>query len=158
MRKLTHLDGKGRARMVDVGSKEATSRTATARATVLLSPETLDTVLEGDVPKGDVLATARIAGIIAAKKTSDLIPLTHPLALDSVSVDLTVDRDLPGIRLEATAATTGKTGVEMEALTAVSVAALTVYDMLKALEKGIRITDIRLVHKTGGKSGEFRGE
>ncbi len=158
MRKLTHLDGKGRARMVDVGGKEATSRTATARATVHLSPETLDTVLDGDVPKGDVLATARIAGIIAAKKTSDLIPLTHPLGLDSVSVDLTVDRDLPGIRLEATAATTGKTGVEMEALTAVSVAALTVYDMLKALEKGIRITDIRLVHKAGGKSGEYHGE
>ena len=153
---LTHLDGKGRARMVDVGGKKTTHRTATARAEVLLSSGTLAAILEGDVPKGDVLATARIAGITGAKKTFDLIPLTHPIGLDSVTVDLTPDRGLPGIRIEATATTTGRTGVEMEAMTAVSVAALTVYDMLKALERGIRITDVRLVHKAGGKSGEWK--
>ena len=158
MTKVTHLDEQGRARMVDVGGKDATHRTATARAEVLLSPETLAVVLDGDVPKGDVLAVARIAGITGAKKTPELIPLTHPIGIDSLKVEVVPDRDLPGIRIEATATTTGKTGVEMEAMTAVSIAALTVYDMLKSLEKGIRVTDIRLVHKAGGKSGEYHGE
>ncbi|UCF89063.1 MAG: cyclic pyranopterin monophosphate synthase MoaC [bacterium] len=158
MTKLTHLDEKGRARMVDVGDKKSTHRTATARAEVLISPETLSLVLEGGAPKGDVFAVARIAGIAGGKKTSDLIPLTHPIGIDSLSVEITPDRDLPGIHIQATATTTGRTGVEMEAMTAVSVAALTVYDMLKSLEKGIRVTDIRLVHKAGGKSGEYHGE
>ena len=158
MADLTHLDEKGRARMVDVGSKDATHRTATARAEVLLLPETLAAVLEDGVPKGDVFAVARIAGITGGKKTSELIPLTHPIGIDSLKVDVVPDKDLPGIRIEATATTTGKTGVEMEAMTAVSIAALTVYDMLKSLEKGIRVTDIRLVYKAGGKSGEWKGE
>jgi cyclic pyranopterin phosphate synthase len=155
---LTHLDEKGRARMVDVGGKDATNRTATARAEVLLLPETLAAVLEGGVPKGDVFAVARIAGITGGKKTSELIPLTHPIGLDSLKVDVVPDENLPGIHIEATATTTGKTGVEMEAMTAVSIAALTVYDMLKSLEKGIRITDVRLVHKAGGKSGEYHAK
>lgn len=158
MTKLTHLDEKGRARMVDVGGKKDTRRTATARAEVILSPQTLAAVVEGGVPKGDVLAVARIAGITGGKKTPELIPLTHPIGLDSLKVEVTPDKELPGIRIEATATTTGKTGVEMEAMTAVSVAALTVYDMLKGLEKGIRVSDIRLVYKAGGKSGEWRGE
>ena len=158
MADLTHLDEKGRARMVDVGGKDATHRTATARAEVLLSRETLDAVLEDGVPKGDVLAVARIAGITGGKKTPDLIPLTHPIGIDSLKVDVVPDNDLPGIRIEATATTTGKTGVEMEAMTAVSIAALTVYDMLKSLEKGIRISDIRLVHKAGGKSDEYHAK
>jgi len=156
--KLTHLDEQGRARMVDVGGKDATHRTATARAEVLLSPETLAVVLDGDVPKGDVLAVARIAGIIGGKKTPELIPLTHPIGIDSLKVEVVPDKDLPGIRLEATATTTGKTGVEMEAMTAVSIAALTVYDMLKSLEKGIVVSSVRLVHKDGGKSGEWKSE
>ncbi len=158
MADLTHLDEKGRARMVDVGGKDATNRTATARAEVLLLPETLAAVLEGGVPKGDVFAVARIAGITGGKKTSELIPLTHPIGIDSLKVDVAADNDLPGIRIEATATTTGKTGVEMEAMTAVSIAALTVYDMLKSMEKGIRVTDIRLVHKAGGKSGEYHAK
>ncbi len=158
MTKLTHLDEQGRARMVDVGGKDATHRTATARAEVLLSPETLAVVLDGDVPKGDVLAVARIAGITGGKKTPELIPLTHPIGIDSLKVEIIPDKDLPGIRIEATATTTGKTGVEMEAMTAVSIAALTVYDMLKSLEKGIKVSDIRLVHKAGGKSGEYHAE
>jgi cyclic pyranopterin phosphate synthase len=144
--------------MVDVGGKDATQRTATARAEVLLLPATLAAVVEGDTPKGDVLAVARIAGITGGKKTPELIPLTHPIGLDSLKVDVSPDSDLPGIRIEATATTTGKTGVEMEAMTAVSIAALTVYDMLKSLEKGIRVSDIRLVHKSGGKSGEYHAE
>ncbi|UCG38324.1 MAG: cyclic pyranopterin monophosphate synthase MoaC [bacterium] len=158
MTRLTHLDEKGRARMVYVGDKKPTSRTATARADVILSRPTLTAVMEGGVPKGDVLAVARIAGITGGKKTPDLIPLTHPIGLDSLGVELTPDETLPGIRIEATATTTGKTGVEMEAMTAVAVAALTVYDMLKSLERGIRIADVRLVYKAGGKSGEYRGE
>jgi len=156
--KLTHLDEHGRARMVDVGYKNATYRTATARAEVLLLPETLAAVLDGDVPKGDVLAVARIAGITGGKKTPELIPLTHPIGIDSLKVEVVPDKDLPGIHVEATATTTGKTGVEMEAMTAVSIAALTVYDMLKSLERGIRVTDIRLVHKAGGKSGEYHAD
>jgi cyclic pyranopterin phosphate synthase len=155
---LTHLDEKGRARMVDVGGKDATHRTATARAEVLLKPETLAAVLQGGVPKGDVLAVARIAGITGGKKTPELIPLTHPIGIDSLKVDVVPDNDLPGIRIEATATTTGKTGVEMEAMTAVSIAALTVYDMLKSLEKGIVVSNVRLVHKAGGKSGEYHAE
>jgi cyclic pyranopterin phosphate synthase len=155
---LTHLDEKGRARMVDVGGKDATHRTATARAEVLLSRHTLDAVLEGGVPKGDVLAVARIAGITGGKKTPELIPLTHPIGIDSLKVDVVTDNDLPGIRIEATATTTGKTGVEMEAMTAVSIAALTVYDMLKSLEKGIVVSNVRLVHKAGGKSGEYHAK
>ncbi len=158
MAKLTHLDEQGHARMVDVGGKDTTHRTATAKAEVLLSPETLAVVLDGGVPKGDVLAVARIAGIIGGKKTPDLIPLTHPIGIDSLTVEIIPDENLPGIHVEATATTTGKTGVEMEAMTAVSIAALTVYDMLKSLEKGIHITDIRLVHKAGGKSGEYHAE
>lgn len=158
MTRLTHLDEQGSARMVDVGSKDATFRTASARAEVLLSAETLTAVLDGSVLKGDVLAVARIAGITGGKKTSELIPLAHPIGIDSLSVDLVPDRDLPGIRIEAVATTTGKTGVEMESMTAVSLAALTVYDMLKGLEREIRISNIRLVYKSGGKSGEWRGE
>lgn len=156
MATLTHLDGQGRARMVDVGNKEATYRVATAGAEVVLSPPTLESVLHGTVPKGDILAAARIAGILGGKKTPDLIPLCHPIGIDSLNVDVTLDENIPGIRIEATAATTGKTGVEMEAMTAVSVAALTVYDMLKSMEKGVRINNIRLIHKKGGKSGEWK--
>ena len=158
MAKLTHLDEQGRARMVDVGGKDVTHRTATARAEVLLSPETLTVVLDGSVPKGDVLTVARIAGITGGKKTPELIPLTHPIGIDSLKVEVVPDKDIPGILVEATATTTGKTGVEMEAMTAVSIAALTVYDMLKSLEKGIIVSNVRLVHKDGGKSGEWRGE
>lgn len=158
MAKLTHLDEQGHARMVDIGGKDTTHRTATAKAEVLLSPETLAVVLDGGVPKGDVLAVARIAGITGGKKTPELIPLTHPIGIDSLTVEIIPDENLPGIHVEATATTTGKTGVEMEAMTAVSIAALTVYDMLKSLEKGIHITDIRLVHKAGGKSGEYHAE
>jgi cyclic pyranopterin phosphate synthase len=155
---LTHLDEKGRARMVDVGGKDPSHRTAIAKGEVHVSPQTLAAVLDGDIPKGDVLAVARIAGITGGKKTPDLIPLTHPIGLDSLKVELTPDRELPGILIEATATTTGKTGVEMEALTAVSVAALTVYDMLKSLEKEMVIGNVRLVFKSGGKSGEYRSE
>jgi len=156
--KLTHLDEQGRARMVDVGGKDETHRSATARAEVELSAETLAVVLSGEVPKGDVFAVARIAGITGGKKTPDLIPLTHPIGIDSLKVQIIPDENLPVIHIEATATTTGKTGVEMEAMTAVSIAALTVYDMLKSLEKGIKISDIRLVHKVGGKSGEYHSE
>ncbi len=144
--------------MVDVGEKESTHRTAIARADVLMSPLTLSAIIDGQVAKGDVLAVARIAGIMGAKKTPDLIPLTHPIGLDSMKVELTADINLPGVRIEATAATRGKTGVEMEALTAVSVAALTIYDMLKSVEKGIRISNVRLIYKDGGKSGIYRAE
>lgn len=158
MTALSHLDESGRARMVDVGHKDPTRRKATAGAEVIMSENTLKKVLDGNTPKGDVLAAARVAGIMGGKRTPDLIPLTHPIGLDSLTVDLAPDENLPGIRIEATAATTGKTGVEMEALTSVSVAALVVYDMLKSLEKGIRISNIRLLHKSGGKSGEWKSE
>ncbi len=141
--------------MVDIGGKQSTQRTAIARADVLMSPRTLSAVDDGQVAKGDVLAVARIAGITGGKKTPDLIPLTHPIGLDSMKVELTTDMDLPGVRIEATATTHGKTGVEMEALTAASIAALTVYDMLKSMEKGIRISNIRLTYKDGGKSGKY---
>lgn len=155
---LTHLDEKGRARMVDVGEKESTHRTAIARADVHMSPQTLSAIDDGQIAKGDVLAVARIAGITGGKKTSDLIPLTHPIGLDSIRVEVTTDMELPGVRIEATATTHGKTGVEMEALTAASITALTVYDMLKSMEKGIRISNIRLTYKDGGKSGVYRAE
>ncbi len=151
--RLSHLDDKGAARMVDVGAKAATERRAVARGRVTLSTATIALVRSGTTPKGDVLAAARIAGIMAAKRTSDLIPLTHPLPLTHVGVELVVDD--AGIAIEATAATTAQTGVEMEALTAVAVAALTLYDMLKSVERGARITDVRLVEKSGGKSGHI---
>jgi cyclic pyranopterin phosphate synthase len=153
-RKLTHIDERGAARMVDVGAKPITERRATARGLLRVSKDTLALVRDGRTPKGDVLATARIAGITAAKKTSDLIPLTHPLPLTHASVDLELEAN--GIAIEATVATTGRTGVEMEALTAVTVAGLTLYDMLKAIERGARLTDIRLVAKSGGRTGEYR--
>ncbi len=153
-KKLTHIDAQGAARMVDVSAKVATDRRATARGKLLLSRETLDLIKTGRTPKGDVLAAARIAGIMAAKRTPDLIPLAHPLPLSHASVDLTYERD--GIAIEATVGTTAPTGVEMEALTAVVVAGLTLYDMLKAIERGARLTDVRLVAKSGGRSGEYR--
>jgi cyclic pyranopterin phosphate synthase len=152
--KLTHIDAKGAARMVDVSAKTATARRATARGKLMLSQATLDLIKEDRTPKGDVLAAARIAGIMAAKRTPDLIPLAHPLPLSHASVELTFERD--GIAIEATVGTTAPTGVEMEALTAVVVAGLTLYDMLKAIERGARLTDVRLVAKSGGRSGEFR--
>jgi cyclic pyranopterin phosphate synthase len=151
---LTHIDERGAARMVDVGAKAVTERRATARGMILLSTETLDLVRDGRTPKGDVLASARLAGIMAAKRTSELIPLAHPLPITHASVDLVIETK--GIVIEATVATTAQTGVEMEALTAVTVAALTLYDMLKAIERGARITDVRLVAKSGGRSGEYR--
>jgi cyclic pyranopterin phosphate synthase len=153
---LTHIDSKGEARMVDVSAKPSTERIAVAEASVVMSKATLDLIVKGDAAKGDVLGTARIAGIMAAKRTSELIPLCHPLALSKVTLDIAPDAALPGCRIEATVKVTGPTGVEMEALTAVSVAALTVYDMIKAVERGVRIEGIRLVKKRGGKSGHYR--
>jgi cyclic pyranopterin monophosphate synthase len=153
--KLTHLDSKGRARMVDVSAKDMTERTATAKGSIYMQPATLALIQSGGVAKGDVLAVARIAGIMAAKRTSELIPLCHPLALASVTVELTPDPERHAIDITATCKLSGKTGVEMEALTAVSVAALTVYDMCKAADRGMRIGDIRLTQKSGGKSGAF---
>jgi cyclic pyranopterin phosphate synthase len=152
---LTHFDAEGRARMVDVSDKPATARLAVARGAVRMSAETLALIAEGRAAKGDVLGVARLAGIMAAKRTADLIPLCHPLALTKVALDLVADPALPGVRVEATVATTGPTGVEMEALTAVSVACLTVYDMVKAAEKGMVIGEIRLVMKEGGASGRY---
>ena len=152
---LTHLDEQGRLHMVDVGPKPDTERVAVARGEVRMRPETLHLIAEGDVPKGDVLAVARVAGMMAAKRVPDLIPLCHPLLLTQVEVGFDLDERLPGVRIEATARTRGKTGVEMEALTAVSVAALTIYDMVKAVEKTMHIDHIRLVRKSGGKSGEI---
>lgn len=155
MSKLTHIGDDGEARMVDVSEKDITDRTATARGSVLMAPETLALILDGQVKKGDVISVARIAGIMAAKKTSDLIPLCHPLALNKVDVDLVCDPARNAVDIEATCRVSGKTGVEMEALTAVSTAALTVYDMCKAVDREMRLTEIRLVHKAGGKSGDF---
>jgi len=156
MSELTHLDSDGQARMVDVGAKPATERIAIARAVVRVTPETARLVAAGNAPKGDVLAIARIAGIQAAKRTSDLIPLCHPLALTYVGVDGTIDDAGGTIELTAEARTTGPTGVEMEALTAASVAALTVYDMVKGVERGAEITAVHLLSKSGGRSGEWR--
>ena len=152
---LTHFDDQGHAHMVDVSAKPVTDRTAVAEGAVVMQPETLALVTEGRAKKGDVLGVARLAGIMGAKKTSDLIPLCHPLPVTKVALDLVPDPALPGIRVTATVKTGGQTGVEMEALTAVSVACLTVYDMLKAAEKGMRIEGIRLLMKEGGKSGRF---
>ena len=152
-RKLTHVDRKGAARMVDVGAKEATARRAVARAVVRMTPATASAVAAGDAPKGDVLGTARIAGIQAAKRTGELIPLCHPIGLDHVDVDGRVEAD--AVVLEATASVTARTGVEMEAMTAVAVAALTVYDMVKGLERGVTIETVELISKTGGKSGDW---
>ena len=153
---LTHLDDEGRIKMVDVGHKSDTERLAVAKGEVRMQPETLRLIAEGNAPKGDVLTTAQIAGIMAAKRTHELIPLCHPLPLTQVDVDFEIDESASRIEITATAHCTGKTGVEMEALTAVSVAALTIYDMAKAVEKTMRIGEIRLVRKTGGKSGDWR--
>ncbi|MEP3346055.1 MAG: cyclic pyranopterin monophosphate synthase MoaC [Litoreibacter sp.] len=155
MPELTHFDGDGHAHMVDVSNKEVTSRVAVAEGWVKMLPETFALITEGRAKKGDVLSVARLAGIMGAKKCSDLIPLCHPLPITKVAVEMIPDASLPGIRIEATVKTTGQTGVEMEALTAVSTAALTVYDMVKAAEKTMEICDIRLVRKEGGKSGLF---
>jgi cyclic pyranopterin phosphate synthase len=155
---LTHIDSGGEARMVDVSEKPATERTAVAEGRVVMSKATLELIVSGNARKGDVLGTARIAGIMAAKRTSELIPLCHPLALSKVALDITPDRNLPGCIVRATVKVTGPTGVEMEALTAVSVACLTIYDMVKAVERGVHIEGIRLLHKSGGKSGEWHAE
>lgn len=157
-KQLTHLDETGRARMVDVGAKLDSERTALARGEVVMRAETLAVIQAGAVKKGDVLSIAQTAGIMAAKKTSDLIPLCHPLMLTHIRVDLTPDTELPGIRIESQVSCIGKTGVEMEALTAVSIAALTIYDMAKAVEKTMRIQNIRLVEKHGGRSGDVVNE
>lgn len=162
---LSHLDAEGHARMVDVSAKDVTAREAVARGRVVMRPETLALIVEGRVPKGDVLAVARVAGIMAAKRTHELIPLCHPLALTAIEVRLEPAPPIAAlagqdaaVEIEATVRTTGRTGVEMEALTAVSVAALTVYDMCKAVERGMHIEDIRLTAKSGGKSGDYRGD
>ncbi len=158
MNKLTHLDAKGNAHMVDVSDKHVTSRSATAKAQVLMLPETLALILGGTAKKGDVLATARIAGIMAAKKAHELIPLCHPLLITKVSVDFLANEKTSSIAVSATVRVEGKTGVEMEALIACSVAALTLYDMCKAVDRGMKITDLRLTEKSGGKSGIFTAE
>jgi cyclic pyranopterin phosphate synthase len=155
-RKLSHLDTKGKAHMVDVSAKAATSRSAVAEGFVAMAPETLDLILAGSVEKGDVLATARIAGIMAAKRTHDLIPLCHPLPLTQVTLAFEPSRDPAGLRIEACAKVEGKTGVEMEALTAVSLACLTIYDMCKAVDRGMSFSGIRLLEKTGGRSGDYK--
>jgi len=156
MSRLTHLDEHGQARMVDVGGKPETARSATATGRIRMAPGAFAAVRDGSGPKGDVLATARIAGIMAAKRTAELIPLCHPLALDAVTVEFAFEDD--AVRVTARAALTGRTGVEMEALTAASLALLTVYDMAKALDKGMVIEQVRLLEKTGGKSGDWRAE
>jgi cyclic pyranopterin monophosphate synthase len=155
---LTHLDTKGRARMVDVGDKPDTSRYAIACGEVHMRMETFETIRRGNLKKGDVVTIAQLAGVMAAKKTSDLIPLCHPLPLNHIGVEIEFAPDLPGLTITATARTNGKTGVEMEALTAVSVAALTIYDMAKALEKTMKIQNIRLIEKRGGQSGDVINE
>jgi len=152
---FTHFDRRGQAAMVDVGAKPITERTATARAHVTMLPATLALIRSGGAKKGDVLGVARLAGIMAAKRTADLIPLCHPLPLSAVTVDLTADEAAGGVEIAATVRTTGQTGVEMEALTAATVAALTVYDMCKSVDRGMRVEAVRLTHKSGGKSGEF---
>lgn len=152
---LSHLDAQGQAHMVDVGDKAETSRMAIAEGCVVMQPQTLAIVRAGDAKKGDVLGTARLAGIMAAKRSHELIPLCHPLLITKIAVDLAIDEALPGIRVRAEVKVKGQTGVEMEALTAVSVACLTVYDMVKAADRGMRIEGIKLLHKSGGKSGSF---
>lgn len=152
---LTHFDGEGRAHMVDVSGKDVTDRIATAEGWIRMLPETLEVIEQGRAKKGDVLGVARLAGIMAAKRTADLIPLCHPLPLTKVAIDLAPDPALPGVRIVATVGTTGQTGVEMEALTAASVAGLTVYDMCKAIDRGMEIGGIRVTLKDGGKSGRY---
>ena len=155
-RRLSHIDETGTARMVDVGSKRVTKRVAIAEGLVKMAKATLDLVREGSAKKGDVVGTARLAGVMAAKRTHELIPLAHPLGLTSVVVDIEADASIPGVRVRATAKVTGQTGVEMEALTAVSVACLTIYDMAKAVDRGMEITGVRLVEKRGGRSGTWK--
>ena len=155
---LTHFDGAGAAHMVDVSDKAVTDRVARAEAFVKMTPETLDIVESGSAKKGDVLGVARLAGIMGAKRTADLIPLCHPLPISGVSLELTPDRALPGVRVSATVRTNGQTGVEMEALTAASTACLTIYDMLKAVERGMEIGGLRVTRKDGGKSGRYEAE
>ena len=155
MPRLTHFDAEGKAAVVDVSDKVETERSATAKGSVLMKPETLALIAAGDMKKGDVLAVARLAGIMAAKRTAELIPLCHPLALTSIKVDLAIDKARNAVDIEATCKLKGRTGVEMEALTAVSVAALTVYDMCKAVDRGMTITGIHLTAKRGGKSGSY---
>ena len=158
MTRLTHFDAEGNARMVDVSDKAETERVAVAKGAVVMAPGTLALIRAGNVKKGDVLSVAQLAGIMGAKKTPELIPLCHPLALSSVKVELVIDETQSAVAIEATCKLKGRTGVEMEALTAVSVAALTVYDMVKAVDKTMRITEIRLTHKSGGKSGTFEAQ
>lgn len=155
MATLSHIDERGRARMVDVTGKDVTRRVAVARGVVAMRAETLDAITEGQISKGDVLAVARVAGIMAAKKTPDLVPMCHPLDISGVEVKITPRRSPPSVEIEATVRISGRTGVEMEALTAVSVAGLTIYDMCKAVDREMTIGEIRLVHKSGGKSGAF---
>lgn len=157
-KELTHLDESGRAKMVDVGHKPDTERVAIARGSVVMQPETLRLIIEGNVKKGDVLTVAEMAGVMAAKRTSELIPLCHPLLLSHISVTCTPNPEGSKVDIEATVRLQGKTGVEMEALTAVSVAGLTIYDMAKAVDRGMRLTDVRLVAKEGGQSGTYRSE
>jgi len=156
MSDLTHLDAEGRARMVDVGGKAETARTALAEGSISMSLDALDAIERQALSKGDAIAAARIAGIMPAKKTAELIPLCHPIALTDTGVDLEADRSLPGVRVTAWASTRGRTGVEMEALTAVAVALLTIYDMAKALDRGMQISGVRLIEKRGGKSGDWK--
>ncbi len=155
---LTHFDAQGQAHMVDVSDKEVTDRVAVAEGHIRMAPETFEIISEGRAKKGDVLGIARLAGIMGAKKTPDLIPLCHPLPVTKVAVELTLDPDLPGVRIQATVKTSGQTGVEMEALTAVSTAALTVYDMTKAVDKAMEISGIRVLLKDGGKSGRYEAK
>ena len=155
-RRLSHIDADGKAVMVDVSDKDVTDRVATARGAVLMAPATMKLIREGGMKKGDVLSVARLAGIMGAKKTPELIPLCHPLALNAIDVALTLDPARNAVDITATCRVKGRTGVEMEALTAVSVAALTIYDMCKAVDRSMTLTDIRLVEKSGGKSGDFR--
>lgn len=155
---LTHLDEGGNARMIDVGQKPVTARVAVAKGEVHMLPETLELIRAGNIKKGDVLTVAKVAGISASKRTSELIPFCHPLAIEHISIDFELDSTLPGISITSTVSMTGKTGVEMEALTAVSIAALTIYDMAKAVEKTMSIQNVRLVRKTGGQSGDINNE
>lgn len=158
MAKLSHIDESGEARMVDVSDKAQTAREATAEGRVVMQRETLDLIVSGNAKKGDVIGAARVAGIMAAKRTPDLIPLCHPLLLSSVAVDITPDPSLPGLHVASTVRLNGQTGVEMEALTAVSVACLTIYDMAKAVDRGMRIENIRVLAKSGGRSGDWKAE
>jgi len=158
MKELTHLDAEGRVKMVNVGNKPDSSRVAGAEGTISMTAETLEVILRGSLKKGDVMAAARIAGIMAAKRTPELIPLCHSLVLNEVRIEIEPDRSIPGLRVTAWAEASGKTGVEMEALTAASVALLTIYDMAKSVERGMEITGVRLIEKRGGKSGDWKRE